>query len=498
MLLNQTIEATETTDNLLTNSDFEDGTAGWILSDDGVRIDGPYKDAGDSKIIRFRGQGSTISQLVNLTAVEEGKEILSYTISYHGYGCGNDANGHCTQENHDKIITNISFTDGSNTEVSSYTNEVKFEDGFTHHTFTKSINDTFLTGEVAINFELTGEDSYTGNNWLAPITDNLEFAITYQDYVQEVVVVQPIVVIEPVVVIEPIAVIETMVGGLELSNEITLDLIKDIQMMPEIEMIEMPMDMQPIEINMDMPEMEMNVEMPENNVTDNMQVQEMPDIIDIPQTREIRIEMPSDLPEIAEVKPIEEIKEIKVEGPSEPEPQVVEAEPEVSKQEAPERKAEISSEKNERSNVSNNTVKEKEISNEEKTSEKKISKSKEKSEKPKQTTNVKDEDGSKNIKSKSNSKEVPSQVVKTPTTPTLTLPLEYLQVLQDTIIMYETIDMRQEQIYGGQQEYNLNTGSITVANLDNNSSSRWSNLQDVRKRFKAPSYSRKSKKIQGN
>ena len=490
MLLNQTIEATETTDNLLTNSDFEDGTAGWILSDDGVRIDGPYKDAGDTKIIRFRGQGSTISQLVNLTAVEEGKEILSYTISYHGYGCGNDANGHCTQENHDKIITNISFTDGSNTEVSSYTNEVKFEDGFTHYTFTKSINDNFLTGEVAINFELTGEDSHTGNNWLAPITDNLEFAITYQDYVIQQAVEE--------IIVQEIAVIETMVGGLELSNEITLDLIKDIQMMPEIEMIEMPMDMQPIEINMDMPEMEMNVEMPENNVTDNMQVQEMPDIIDIPQTREIRIEMPSDLPEIAEVKPIEEIKEIKVEGPSEPEPQVVEAEPEVSKQEAPERKAEISSEKNERSNVSNNTVKEKEISNEEKTSEKKISKSKEKSEKPKQTTNVKDEDGSKNIKSKSNSKEVPSQVVKTPTTPTLTLPLEYLQVLQDTIIMYETIDMRQEQIYGGQQEYNLNTGSITVANLDNNSSSRWSNLQDVRKRFKAPSYSRKSKKIQGN
>ena len=468
MLLNQTIEAAETTDNLLTNSDFEDGTAGWILSDDGVRIDGPYKDAGDSKIIRFRGQGSTISQLVNLTAVEEGKEILGYTISYHGYGCGNDANGHCTQENHDKIITNISFTDGSNTEVSSHSTNVIYEDGFTHHTFTRSINDTFLTGLVAINFELTGEDSHTGNNWLAPITDNLEFAITYQDYVIQQ------------------AVEETMVGGLELSNEVTLDLIKDIQIMPEIEM---PIDMQP---------MEMNVEMPDNNVTDNMQGQEMPGIIDISQTREIRIEMPSDLPEITEVKPIEEIKEINVEGPSEPEPQVVEAEPEVSEQEAPERKAEISSEKNERSNVSNNTIKEKEISNEEETSEKKISKSKEKSEQSKQNTNVKDKDGSKNIKSKSNNKEVPSQVIKTPTTPTLTLPLEYLQVLQDTIIMYETIDMRQEQIYGGQQEYNLNTGSITVANLDNNSSSRWNNLQDVRKRFKAPSYSRKSKKIQGN
>ena len=91
-LLNQATGAETTTGNLLTNSDFEDNIVGWTLSDKGVKIDGPYSDAGNSKIIRFKGQGSTISQLVNLTAVQEGKEIKSYTISYDGYGCGNDAN----------------------------------------------------------------------------------------------------------------------------------------------------------------------------------------------------------------------------------------------------------------------------------------------------------------------------------------------------------------------------------------------------------------------
>jgi hypothetical protein len=74
------------------------------------------------------------------------------------------------------------------------------------------------------------------------------------------------------------------------------------------------------------------------------------------------------------------------------------------------------------------------------------------------------------------------------------LPIAYLQILQDSISIVETISLEQEQIYGGEQEYNLNTSSITIAGLDNNSSRRWDNLQNERKRFKAPKYSRRSKK----
>ena len=488
MLLNQTIEAAETTGNLLTNSDFEDGTAGWILSGDGVKIDGPYKDAGDTKIIRFKGQGSTISQLVNLTAVEEGKEILSYTISYHGYGCGNDADGHCTQENHDKIITNISFTDGSNTEVSSHTNEVKFEDGFTHHTFTRSINDTFLTGLVAINFELTGEDSHTGNNWLAPITDNYEFSLTYQDYVQQQVQEQ---IVQETVVIEEIVVIETMVGGLELSNEITLDLIKDIQMMPEIEMIEMPMDMQPIEINMDMPEMEMNVEMPENNVTDNMQVQEMPDIIDIPQTREIRIEMPSDLPEIAEVKPIEEIKEIKVEGPSEPEPkiEVVEAEPEPEPETKTEPKTKTKIAANESGNLSNGEKNESNTKTE-KSDSKKEKSSKEKSSSKKISTKKETIEEKTTVKSTEESvdKTAKPSINVDPLGEISITNMVLLQIIPETIIIEETVSLTQEAIY--EQDINAFTSSATYDSLISSSSSRWLRMVDVRPKHTFSGYGR--------
>ena len=468
MLLNQTIEAAETTDNLLTNSDFEDGTAGWILSGDGVRIDGPYSDAGDSKIIRFRGQGSTISQLVNLTAVEEGKEILSYTISYHGYGCGNDADGHCTQENHDKIITNISFTDGSNTEVSSHTNEVKFEDGFTHHTFTRSINDTFLTGLVAINFELTGEDSHTGNNWLAPISDNYEFAITYQDYVIQQ------------------AVEETMVGGLDLSTEVTLDLIKDMQPMDmqHMEMVEMPMDIQPMEM------IEMPINMPEPKM-------DMPDMMDVPMDmpppiQEIRVEMPMDMGNNhVEVEPIQEIQEIRVKESPQQQPEMVE-----TTDDRQEIKEEIASSKQAGKNVGSNIREEGDTEEREGKTEESTGESSKGDEETSKQVKV---DTKAEVPSKPNASEtkvkatLPVNTVKPQTIEQLPLPIAYLQIINDSISMVETVSLRQEQIYGGEQEYNLNTSSITIAGLDNNTSSRWSNLQNERKRFKAPKYVRRNK-----
>ena len=482
-LLNQATGAETTTGNLLTNSDFEDNIVGWTLSDKGVKIDGPYSDAGNSKIIRFKGQDSTISQLVNLTAVEEGKEILSYTISYHGYGCGNDANGHCTQENHDKIITNISFTDGSNTEVSSHSTSVIYEDGFTHHTFTKSINDTFLTGMVAINFELTGQDSHTGNNWLAPITDNYEFAITYQDYVQQQV---------QEIVAQEIVVIETMVGGLDLDTSVTLDLITDIQVMPEMEMIEMPM-----EINMDMPEMEINVEMPENSVTDNMQVQEMPDIIDISQTREIRIEMPSDLPEIAEVQPIEEIKEINVEGPSEPEPEieVVEAEPEPEPEAEPE--PETKTEPKTKTKIAANESGDLSDGGENE-SDNKTGKSDDKKEKSsKEKSNSKKTSAKKEtVEEKTTVKSTKQPVDKTAKSDVRTEPLGevsitnmvLLQIIPETIIIEETVSLTQEAIY--EQDINAFTSSATYDSLISSSSSRWLRMVDVRPKHTFSGYGR--------
>ena len=86
-----------TTDNLLTNNTFDENTNGWTLSDTDVKRDAnSYSDAGNSPTIRFKGQTSTISQLVDLTGVEQGKEIkVVYPESTMAYGCGNSAGGWC-------------------------------------------------------------------------------------------------------------------------------------------------------------------------------------------------------------------------------------------------------------------------------------------------------------------------------------------------------------------------------------------------------------------
>ena len=504
------LSAEETTDNLLTNNTFDENTNGWTLSDSNVKRDAnSYSDAGNSPTVRFKGQTSTISQLVDLTSVEQGKEIKSYTIKYNGYGCGNTATDWCTAGNDDTIVTNITFTDGTTTEISSHTIAVPYEDAWTHHTFTKSINDTFLTGEVAINFELSGVDTGNSNFWLGPITDNYELMVTYQDYVAPVVepvVVEPIViepeVIEPIVVIEEIVVEESMIGGLELSTEITLDLIQDVPTLPSISgtVAEIP-EIQPVAV--------IDISMPEINI-------EMP----------TPTEIPVDIGSTIEVEPIQEIQEIVVEEPQQ-QPEMVETTNETTEvEQKTESKIEVSEAgaADEGSDIRESESESQE--GERETEEGTSTADADTKDEPGETTKVagtKDNNkgstsGNKTTakgKSKSKTKDnsqadrSTSTVKKNTSRPKATLevnttkpktieqsplPIAYLQIIQDSITIVETISLRQEQIYGGEQEYNLNTSSITIAGLDNNSSSRWDNLQNERKRFKAPKYSRRSKK----
>ena len=595
-----------TTDNLLTNNTFDENTNGWTLSDSNVKRDSnSYPDAGNSPTIRFNGQTSTISQLVNLTGIEQGKEIKSYTVKYNGYGCGNTPNGWCTAGGDDTIVTNITFTDGTTTEISSHTVAVPYEDGWTHHTFTKSINDTFLTDNVAIGFELSGIDTGDSSHWLGPITDNYELMVTYQDYVapvvepvvvepvviepvvvepvviepiveeviviepivEEVIVVEPIieivviepiiedvVVVEPIVeqVIEPVAIIEeivvieeTIIGGLELSTEVTLDLIQEIRVeIPQMEIIEMPPDMpdianiQPIDtIEIEMPEMNMDMDMDMAEPVDTMSI-DMPEMVEMPPViQEIKIEMPVDMPEIIEVEPIQEIQEIQVQDTPQQQPEMVETTNE-RQEESPENKEQASQEIDsgttgeiasgseggiETSSESGSNVRESSSSQKDKGKTKESTATADQGDEPKETTTVattktktkESSDAGTNStqsksKTKSNVKDVkPVVAVKKNTSrpkatlevstakpkviEQLPLPIAYLQIITDSISIVETISLRQEQIYGGEQEYNLNTSSITIAGLDNNSSRRWNNLQNERKRFKAPKYSRRSK-----
>ena len=462
MLTSLSAEET-TTDNLLTNNTFDENTDGWTLSDTDVKRDAnSYSDAGNSPTVRFNGQTSTISQLVSLTGIEQGKEIKSYTLKYNGYGCGNTATGWCTAGGDDTIVTNITFTDGTTTEISSHTIAVPYEDAWTHHTFTKSINDTFLTGEVAINFELSGVDTGNSTHWLGPITDNYEFLLTYDDYIAPVVepvVVEPI--IEEIVVIE-----ETMIGGLELSTEVTLDLIQEIR-------VEIP---------------QMEIDIPEVQPVAVIDIS-MPDIsIDIP----TQIEMPVDMPDMIEVEPIQEIQEIQVQDTPQQQPEMVETTDERREiePEAENKIETVEAETNDgASDIRETEGEEGERETEESTADNSETKSETKDDvqvdRPTSTAK-------KNTSRPKATLEV--STAKPQVIEQLPLPIAYLQIITDSISMVDTISLRQEQIYGGEQEYNLNTSSITIAGLDNNTSRRWNNLQNERKRFKAPKYSRRSKK----
>ena len=496
------LNAQEITDNLLNNHTFDENTNGWTLSDSNVKRDSnSYTDAGNSPTVRFKGQTSTISQLVDLTAVEQGKEIQSYTIKYNGYGCGNSPGGWCLDEADDTIVTNITFTDGTTTEVSSHTIAVPYEDGWTHHVFTKSINDSFITGNVAINFELSGIDTGNSNSWLGPITDNYEFMITYDDFVAPVVepIVEPIVeeVIEAAVI--ETVVEETMIGGLDLSTEVTLDLIQEIRVeIPQMDLADLP-EIQPIasidiDTAVDMPDMP--------DMTD------MPVQIDMPTPiQEIKIEMPADIPEIADVEPIQEIQEIE---PQQPEVAEVKNEGGEIDQETEKQTEVAESKTDEGSDLSEPSEGEGEREGSNETTEVAAADS---SSEPKSTKEGGKESGGNKTKSKSKSKskteaktkddrptgsgkkvvaktkaKLPVNTAKNKTLAQLPLPIAYLQNITESITLVETISLQQEMIYGGQQVDNLNTSSITIIALDNNTSSRWSNLQNERKRFKAPKY----------
>ena len=351
--------------------------------------------------------------------------------------------------------------------------------------------------------------------------------MTYDDYVEQQAqeqVIEEIVQEQVIEQIQEIAIVEeTMIGGLELSTEVTLDLIQEIRVeIPQIEMVEIP-DIQPIDtIEIDMPEVNMDM----SEQVDNMSI-DMPEMIDMPPViQEIKIEMPVDMPEIIEVEPIQEIQEIQVQEAPQQQPEMVETtnerreiepeaeskietveagssnelsdirEPEPEPEEGERETKESTADTNQRDEPEETTTvatgKSSGSSKEKSSGGTKQSKAKPKSE---TKTNVQADRPTDTAKKNNRRPKATLQVstAKPKVIEQPPLPITYLQIIQDSITIVETISLRQEQIYGGEQEYNLNTSSITIAGLDNNSSRRWNNLQNERKRFKAPKYSRRSK-----
>mgnify|MGYP003148089495 CR=1 FL=1 len=529
------VSQAETTisDNLLNNNTFDENTNGWTLSDSNVKRDAnSYSDAGNSPTIRFKGQTSTITQSVDTSSLEADKEITGLTIKYHGYGCGNTGNQWCTAEADDTIVTNVTFSDGTNSEVSTNTVAVPFEDGWTHHSFTQSINDTFITDETSITFTLQGIDTGNSNSWLGPITDNYELLVTYQDYVTPVVepvVIEPVV-IEPVV-IEPIVVIEpTVIGAIDLSTEVTLDLIQDVQIMPEIPTIELTPEIGNMDIgvdmNMDMPT-DMTIEMP-TDISTNAPVEianiNMP--ISVPTVEIQVIEVAPQIETTQEIQEIRELPEINIEEPIELESEPIELEPEIVDLDMPEelkdldmqedmeiakndeskQEAEAEAQTNDDSDLSESTESEleSEVSSTEtnadiepvattKDGESGSKKSSKKEKKKVTKKKVVDKPKVVNKKTKTNK---PKTVVKA-TKPSKNagalgqidvVTLVTLTSIPETITIQETVLLTQEMVY--EQDISAFTSSATYDSLISSSSSRWVRMVDVRPKHTFGGYGR--------
>ena len=451
------LSAEETTDNLLDNSSFTTDTSSWELSDTNQnkvkRDPNTYSDS-SSKSVRFRYQGGSISQDVDISNVPDNHIVKEVHMGYQSIGCGNTGNQWCTAGADDTVVSTITLSSTDSVEAISNTHAIPYEDGWSDYSFSEEVLGTFNTDDLNVNLNIIGNDTGNSSQWYGPIIDNISLTFTIEEY------------IEPIVetIIEP----EITIGGLDLSTEVTLDLIQEVQ-------IELP------EISMDIPEVEPidTIEMPDVPIAMDITPEPIPDI---------QVEMPVDIPEI---EPIQEIAEIE-----------------------PTQQPEVAEEKNERREIKQETesktetakagesnaesdIREPESDSKEKgkgeTKESTAdnSKSKSKTKDNVQANRPTDTDKKDNRRPKA-TLEVNTAKPKTIEQPPL--PIAYLQILQDSITIVETITLEQEQIYGGEQEYNLNTSSITIAGLDNNSSSRWDNLQNERKRFKAPKYSRRSKK----
>jgi hypothetical protein len=409
-----------TTDNLLTNKDFDSELDSWTIEDsDYIKYDGScYSSTGLCQSVRWSSNlGKTISQTIN--NLDDNYIIKNVYVSFTALGCNNTAaGGWCTQDAYDKVQVTINLSDGTNQENVYLEQELDYNDGTLDYALSTSTLDTWLTQDTSINFAMTGIDTGNWDGQFGPIVDNINLQLGIEEYVPVVAqptVIEPVVVepiIEEPIVVEEIKVEEQkMVEGLDLNTEVTLDIINDIDVvnpLPEIQEIKIE---EPEQLTMASPE-----ETPEIETTTNE---------------------PSDIRTEGENNGKEETKEAKQDNKE-------------------------SSEESKDSKDNNKPVS--------------IAKAK--------TTTT---------KSKSTSTKAESKTAKTDgAIEQPVLPVEYLQIITESITIQETISLTQEMIYGRQQEYNLNTSSITIAGLDNNSSSRWRNLQDERKRFKAPVYRKKS------
>lgn len=412
-----TSHAETTTDNLLTNKDFDSGLENWTVEDSTkIMLDtNCYSETGLCQSVRWSGDlGKTISQTIS--NLESNYIIKNVYLSFTALGCNNKATGAWCSEgtDYDKVQAVIQLSDGTNQENLYLQQNLDYNDSTQDYSLSTQTLDTWLTNDLTVDFSMTGIDTGNWDGWFGPIVDNINLQLGLEEYVPMVVqpsVVEPTVV-EPTVaqpIIEPIielviedpvvAVIEEtkMIKGLDLKTEIITDVIIDTPAQIDMASVQLP-ELPPVDI---------------------------------------------DIPDVSTELDIEPIAEIKEEV-NEPEPETKESS---SKEEENSNTEETTTEKNQ--------------------------------EKPESKTVAKVNEPVVNTQEPSDNADTLGEVA---------LPLSYLQVIQDTIKITETVSLTQEMIY--EQDIGAFTSSATYDSLKRSADRRWLRMVDVRPKHTFGGYGR--------
>ena len=478
-----TSHADTTTDNLLNNPNFTTDTSGWELSDNNqnkVKRDPMTYSGSASKSVRFRYQGGNISQDVDISGVSENHLIKEINMNFDSIGCGNTGGQWCTAGADDTVVSTITLSTESTAEVLSETRAVPYEDGWESYSFTKDVIGDFNTDEASLNLTITGNDTGNSSSWYGPIIDNLSLTLTTEQ-------IEPI--IEPIVVIE-----ENLIEGISLDMSITNDIILD-QPIVEISPIEVTVP----DINIDMAT-DLDVPSIETEIPQQIEISVAP-------ITSISVSNVENLAPINEVEEIQEIVEIDL-------PEVVEVEVDAEMElEQPEELKEINMDEDlaEISDEENNNEPEEtaaegesdatsELSNSDETEIKSDKSKVVKKDKPKNDNSKKKNDSKKATAKKQNpttkSKTVVQKskqknqknTVSVETLGQIILPNAYLQVLQDTIKITETLSIQQEMIYG-QNAYDL-VGFTFESSFGGDSSDRFNSLLGAKPSYESTTYRR--------
>jgi len=427
-----TSHAETTTDNLLSNDSFTTDTSDWELSDNNQnkvkRDPNTYSDSA-SKSVRFRYQGGYISQDVDISNVPGNHIVKQIHMNFQSIGCGNTGNQWCNAGADDTVTNTVTLTSTDTAEVISNTTAVPYEDGWSDYSFTEEVTGDFNTDNLSVNLNVAGNDTGNSSNWYGPIIDNISLTFTIEEYIAPVVV-EPIVV-QPIVetVVEPI-IETTVIEGLDLDTEIVTDVIIDAPIQIDVTNVQLP-DLPPVEI-------------------------EIPTTIDMPQ----------------EIEVVEEIQEINVEPIEDLVEEVVEQPEELKENSMEEDLAEAKEEVNDIEEKETDGKEEENSDTEETTTEKD-------QEKPKPKAVAKVNKPVVKANKPSENADTLGEVI---------LPLTYLQVMQDTIKITETVSLTQEMIY--EQDISAFTSSATYDSLKRSSRSRFNGMVDVRPKHSFSGYGR--------